>query len=64
VSEESRPPDKEQPLELIPDFLYESRYEFLTRLAYKQGSTSRLTGRRLVRSGRGCVRVVGGVGND
>lgn len=33
--EESRPSDKQQPLELIPDFAYESRYEFVRRLAYK-----------------------------
>jgi hypothetical protein len=26
---ESRPPDKQQPLELTPDFLYESRHEFV-----------------------------------
>ena len=31
----SRPPDKQQPMELIPDFLYESRHEFVTKLAYK-----------------------------
>jgi hypothetical protein len=33
--DESLSPDKQQPLQLIPDFLYESRYEFVTRLAYK-----------------------------
>lgn len=34
--EESRPPDKQQqPLQLIPDFAYESRYEFVKKLAYK-----------------------------
>jgi DUF2934 family protein len=33
--EESRPSDKQQPVELIPDFAYESRYEFVTKLAYK-----------------------------
>ena len=27
--------DKQQPLELIPDFAYESHYEFVARLAYK-----------------------------
>ena len=32
---ESRPPDKQQPLELTPDFLYESRHEFVEKLAYK-----------------------------
>jgi hypothetical protein len=31
----SRPPDKQQPLELIPDFPYESRYEFVEKLAYR-----------------------------
>ena len=31
----SRPFDKEQPLELIPDFSYESRHEFVEELAYK-----------------------------
>jgi hypothetical protein len=35
MSRESRAPDKEQPLELIPDFLNESHYEFVARLAYK-----------------------------
>jgi hypothetical protein len=35
MPDESRPPDKQQPLELIPDFLYESRQEFVTKLAYK-----------------------------
>jgi hypothetical protein len=35
MPDESRPPDKEQPLELIPDFPYESRYEFVERPAYK-----------------------------
>jgi hypothetical protein len=28
-------PDKQQPLELIPDHVYESRHEFVTNLAYK-----------------------------
>ena len=32
---ESRVSDMQQPLELIPDYAYESRYEFVTRLAYK-----------------------------
>lgn len=27
--------DKQEPLELIPDFAYEDRYEFVERLAYK-----------------------------
>jgi hypothetical protein len=35
MAEESRPPDKQQPLELIPDFPYESRHEFVEKLAYK-----------------------------
>ncbi|MGA7830545.1 MAG: DUF2934 domain-containing protein [Terracidiphilus sp.] len=32
---ESRPLDRQQPLELIPDFAYESHYEFVASLAYK-----------------------------
>jgi hypothetical protein len=35
MPDESRPSDKQQPLELIPDFSYESHYEFVARLAYK-----------------------------
>ena len=35
MPDESRPLDKQQPLELIPDFPYESRHEFRARLAYK-----------------------------
>jgi hypothetical protein len=35
MADESRPPDKRQPLELIPGFPYESRYEFVEQLAYK-----------------------------
>ena len=35
MPDESRPPDKQQPLELIADFPYENRYEFVTKLAYK-----------------------------
>jgi Protein of unknown function (DUF2934) len=35
MPDESRPLDKEQPLELIPDFPYEDRHEFVERLAYK-----------------------------
>lgn len=35
MPDKSRPSDKQQPLELMPDFSYESRYEFVTRLAYK-----------------------------
>jgi Protein of unknown function (DUF2934) len=33
MPDESRPP--QQPLELIPDFPYESRHEFVEQLAYK-----------------------------
>lgn len=32
---ESRPFDRQQPLELIPAFAYESHYEFVEGLAYK-----------------------------
>ena len=35
MPDESQPSDKQQPLELTPDFSYESRYEFVERLAYK-----------------------------
>jgi DUF2934 family protein len=35
MPDESRPPDKQQLLELTPDFLYESRHEFVEKLAYK-----------------------------
>jgi hypothetical protein len=35
MPDESRPPDKQQPLELIPDFSYENRHEFVEKLAYK-----------------------------
>lgn len=35
MPKESRPLDRQQPLELIPDFAYESHYEFVARLAYK-----------------------------
>jgi|GEM_PF-1454898 len=35
VANEFRPLDKQQPLELIPDFPYESRHEFVEKLAYK-----------------------------
>lgn len=31
----SHPPDQQQPIELIPDYSYESRYEFVENLAYK-----------------------------
>lgn len=32
---EARSLDLPQPLELVPDFLYESRYEFVEKLAHK-----------------------------
>ena len=35
MPDESRALDKQQPLELIPDFPYESRHEFVEELAYK-----------------------------
>ena len=35
MPDESRSSNKQHPIELIPDFLYESRYEFVARLAYK-----------------------------
>jgi Protein of unknown function (DUF2934) len=35
MPDESRPLDKQQPLELIPDSPYESRHEFVEKLAYK-----------------------------
>jgi hypothetical protein len=35
MPDESRPLDKQHPLELIPDFPYESRHEFVEELAYK-----------------------------
>jgi hypothetical protein len=35
MPDESRPLDKEQALELVPDFSYESRHEFVEKLAYK-----------------------------
>lgn len=35
MPDETRPPDKQQPLELSPDFSYESRHEFVENLAYK-----------------------------
>lgn len=34
MPDESKPFDKDQLLELIPDFAYESHYEFVARLAY------------------------------
>lgn len=33
--DDSRTPNEEQTLELIPDFAYESHYEFVARLAHK-----------------------------
>lgn len=35
MSDEIRTFDKQQPLELIPDFPYESRHEFVEELAHK-----------------------------
>ena len=35
MPDDSGPSDSQQPLELIPDYAYESRYEFVTNLAYK-----------------------------
>lgn len=35
MPDESRPADKQQPLELTTDFLGESRHEFVAKLAYK-----------------------------
>jgi len=35
MPDESLSPDAQQPLELIPDFAYESRHEFVEALAYK-----------------------------
>jgi hypothetical protein len=35
MPDEFQPPDKQQPLELMPDHPYESRYEFVEKLAYK-----------------------------
>lgn len=35
MTDESRLFDEQQPLELTPDFLYESRREFVEKLAYK-----------------------------
>jgi len=35
MPDESRPLDRQQPLELMPDFPYESRREFVEELAYK-----------------------------
>ena len=35
MPDESRSSNKQHPIELIPDFLYESHYEFVTRLAYE-----------------------------
>jgi hypothetical protein len=34
MHDESRPPDRQQLLQLIPNHVYESRHEFVTRLAY------------------------------
>lgn len=35
MPDESGPPDKQQPVELIPDHLGESRHEFVSKLAYE-----------------------------
>jgi hypothetical protein len=35
MTNEFRPLDKQQPLELAPDFSYESRHEFVAELAYR-----------------------------
>jgi len=35
MPDESRPPDQERMLEVIPDSPYESHYEFVSELAYK-----------------------------
>ena len=35
MREESQMPDKRQQPELTPDFLYESRHEFVEKLAYR-----------------------------
>jgi hypothetical protein len=35
MPDESRSSNKQHPIELIPDFLYESHYEFVARLAYE-----------------------------
>jgi DUF2934 family protein len=35
MPDESRPPGKQPPLELAPDFSYESRHEFVEKLAYE-----------------------------
>jgi Protein of unknown function (DUF2934) len=35
MPDESRPPDKPEPLELTTDFLGEDRHEFVAKLAYK-----------------------------
>jgi hypothetical protein len=35
MPEESRPPDKQPPLELATDFLGEDRHEFVAKLAYE-----------------------------
>ena len=60
--------DKQQPVELIPDFSYEDRHEFVRNLAYqalgKEGAPSRFTGSRLGRGGTSCLLVVGSIGLD
>jgi hypothetical protein len=35
MPDQRKSPDKQQPLELIPDFMGEDRHEFVAKLAYK-----------------------------
>ncbi len=35
MPDESRPPDKQQPIELTTDFLGEDRHEFVAKVAYQ-----------------------------
>jgi hypothetical protein len=35
MSDDSRQFDPQRPLEIIPDYLYESRHEYVSNLAYK-----------------------------
>jgi hypothetical protein len=35
MTEETRPANSQHPIDLVPDFLYESRHEFVERLAYQ-----------------------------
>jgi len=64
VADESRLPDEQERLELIPDLSYESRYEFVARLVYKlwvQRGPCGFAGRRLVCRRTGCVRIFSSV---